>query len=483
MNVSLPPASGPTPEQLNLLWRSCAQSAADDTPERACQRLADCISEISGVPAMVFRRRHSPWKLVVSSGVPGPIALPHPDALEGLGTTGPKIDAVKGAPNWASVRIPGDRSGYWILLVPAEWKDLEWLPRFAETVALALKIPTNRRVVQRAEDLAAVGYAVARRLGQLHDADELHQSVLESAARIVRAQRASLIRYEPREERLAVVATVGHPLEHVQHHRIDPGVGIVGSVFATGKPVLVRNVERMPWTANPDRAYSTGSFMAIPLMAGADTLGVITLADRADGTPFDEADIAAVRLVAAPAALAMSRQRLTEQVRELAHLSAVDPLTGLFNRRYLQRRLTAELERSRRSGSELAVMMVDVDHFKTINDRLGHAVGDLVLSQVADVLRRAVRLSDVCIRYGGDEFAVLVTESRETALQSAERIRQRVDAISWRGVSSAGDIDVTVSIGVAATEPGDTGDDVLLRADRFLYQAKASGRNCVRPEE
>jgi two-component system cell cycle response regulator len=223
--------------------------------------------------------------------------------------------------------------------------------------------------------------------------------------------------------------------------------------------------------------------MAVPLLAGPDGVGVITLADRAGGAPFDRADLAAVRMIAAPAALALSRQRLMQQTEELAHLAAIDPLTGLFNRRYLQTRLAGELERARRVEADVAVMMVDVDRFKTINDTYGHGVGDLILQHVSDILRRSVRLSDVCTRYGGDEFAIVVPESAHTAPQSAERIRQRIEAYLWRTVAPAVEMQITVSVGVAIAERGEGADDLIGRADRYLYQAKADGRNCVRPAE
>jgi diguanylate cyclase (GGDEF)-like protein len=328
-----------------------------------------------------------------------------------------------------------------------------------------------------------MGYAVSRKLGQIADERELHQFVIDAAAKIASAERGTLARYRHKDGKLTMAATVGYPVEKVEHVRVTPGNGLVGGVFTSKKPLLVRDLTRLPWMPGRRRRYKTQSFMAVPLLAGPDGIGVITLADRTDGAPFDRADLAAVRMIAAPAALALSRQRLLHQTEELAHLAAIDPLTGLFNRRYLQTRLAGELERARRVDSDVAVMMVDVDKFKSINDTHGHAVGDLILQHVSDILRRSVRLSDVCTRYGGDEFAIVVPESAHTAPQSAERIRQRIEGYLWRTVAPAVDVQVTVSVGVAIAERGESAEDLIGRADRFLYQAKADGRNCVRPLE
>jgi diguanylate cyclase (GGDEF)-like protein len=219
----------------------------------------------------------------------------------------------------------------------------------------------------------------------------------------------------------------------------------------------------------------------VPIVGGGESLGVVTLADREDGRPFDRGDVTVVRVLSSLASLALMRQALACEAIELAHMAAIDPLTGLFNRRYLQTRLQAEIERSRRTGISLALLMVDVDTFKGINDRLGHQVGDAVLRRVADILRRSIRMSDVCTRYGGDEFSILVSENASSAAQTAERIRQRMEAYRWDALGIPQNLHVTVSVGMGVIEPGESQDEFLARADRMLYAAKADGRNCVRP--
>jgi len=151
-------------------------------------------------------------------------------------------------------------------------------------------------------------------------------------------------------------------------------------------------------------------------------------------------------------------------------------LTGLFNRHYLDARLHQEIERARRSGTSLTLLLLDIDDFKTVNDTMGHQVGDSILNGVGNVLRSSVRVFDICARLGGDEFAIVLPGSDQArATASAERIRQRIAA---QGSFSAVP-QLTVSLGVAVFRNNDAAEDLIRRADRLLYLAKAQGKNRV----
>ena len=159
-------------------------------------------------------------------------------------------------------------------------------------------------------------------------------------------------------------------------------------------------------------------------------------------------------------------------MRKLAEMSTTDALTGLANRRKLMERLKHEIARATRSGRPLALLMLDLDHFKDVNDRLGHQKGDEVLRRCAEVAQRNVRKIDLVARYGGEEFAIVLPESGLAAARTAaERIRSRMEAL--------GEGMPTVSIGLVLWQPGWTSDDLLARADKALYGAKARGRNCL----
>ena len=169
--------------------------------------------------------------------------------------------------------------------------------------------------------------------------------------------------------------------------------------------------------------------------------------------------------------------------RVLAEVSARDALTGLYNRWYVIEKIESEINRSLRHGSPMALLMIDLDHFKDVNDTYGHTAGDEILRDVARVLKESCRVYDVPGRYGGEEFCVILPE---TTLRSTPTVAERIRARLEQNAREIGGepVVVTASIGIAAVE-GDPADPVLSpgmlieRADRALYSAKNHGRNCV----
>ncbi|MGH6648853.1 GGDEF domain-containing protein [Aquabacterium sp.] len=177
-------------------------------------------------------------------------------------------------------------------------------------------------------------------------------------------------------------------------------------------------------------------------------------------------------------------RNLSDVNLQLQQLSRVDVLTTLFNRRHFQEYLQGIWERARHEGSEVAIVMMDVDHFKRYNDHYGHPAGDECLKQVASVMQNSLRHpGDMVARYGGEEFiAVLPGATRALAHQAAERVRQAVETMAMRHESSETLPLVTVSLGVAccnAAEAGASADGLMAQADRALYEAKRQGRNRV----
>ena len=172
----------------------------------------------------------------------------------------------------------------------------------------------------------------------------------------------------------------------------------------------------------------------------------------------------------------LNRISLEDQYKQLETETVTDPLTGLYNRRALKEDLLKEMARSERSGDPFCIMLVDIDHFKDINDSFGHSEGDSVIREMAELMRNTVRLSDRVYRYGGEEFLVILPEIvGSAALQAGERLRIDVEKKRFSGLTRP----VTVSIGVAQNDP-EMGMDVLInRADRHMYRAKENGRNCV----
>jgi two-component system, cell cycle response regulator len=169
--------------------------------------------------------------------------------------------------------------------------------------------------------------------------------------------------------------------------------------------------------------------------------------------------------------------------RKLVDAALREPLTGLYSRRHFQERFAAEVAVSHRHGRPLSLLLVDVDHFKRVNDRYGHLAGDEVLKTVAQALTQGTRIEDIPARFGGEEFVVLAREAdAESAMALGERLRQLVEIAQTRW-ESGGEIPVgiavTVSVGVAQLGPDENERDLFLRADAATYEAKKQGRNRV----
>ena len=174
--------------------------------------------------------------------------------------------------------------------------------------------------------------------------------------------------------------------------------------------------------------------------------------------------------------LAQAMRELTQKNKLIEELTVTDALTGLGNRRRFDERLSAEIARARRDKTAMSMVMLDIDHFKAVNDSLGHDAGDLVLKQLSRLLALHVRAIDSAIRFGGEEFVVLMPGAcAAEAAQTAERLRQALEAHFKNGITPG----LTASFGVAELLPGELGRQLLKRSDAAMYRAKQQGRNCV----
>ncbi|MEO7744705.1 MAG: diguanylate cyclase [Actinomycetota bacterium] len=252
---------------------------------------------------------------------------------------------------------------------------------------------------------------------------------------------------------------------------IDLGVGVVGRAAKYGRAAHGATV--LSGARGATGQPSGGASTAVPLVVGARIIGVLELG-LAPGHQLGDEQIEVIETLSIHAATAIEAARLHEGAE---HASEHDPLTRLANRRRLTTDLAQEVERSLRYGRPLAFLMLDLDHFKTINDTHGHARGDDVLQDVAALITDLLRSTDTAYRYGGEEIAVLVRESDAACAQVlAERLRSQIEATF--GVT--GETGVTASIGVAAMPTHAASAQGLIEAaDTAMYAAKAQGRNRV----
>jgi len=450
------------------------------------------ITEVSGTlhtRVCLFQRIDRGWVLIAQTR--GGLRVPISDLHLALSSvpaddpTAPVDLQACGEGIWTALSLK-DPDGPWMaMLLDVKSTILDdMLTPFAMLLSFAFRCVREREVRRHAERLLGDGYRMARRLSRLGSLEIVYQRIVEQVSRTLEADRVALALYRPEEDRLAIVATHGYPASAVKDVRIEPGSWVIGHVYSSGRPVAVPDIRQIPGMSRERLQYRTFSFAAVPVSAGTETIGVLSATDKRDGSTFDRQDTVALRTFSAFAALALMAARSDTEVRRLAYAATVDSLTGLFNRPYLDARLHQEVERARRGASSLTVLMADIDDFKTINDTNGHQVGDVVLQEVGSILRSAVRIFDVCSRYGGDEFAILIPSGdRSSAAACAERIRQRVSEYRPGAEDRSRLPRLTMSIGVAVIETGDAPADLIRRADRRLYLAKAEGKNRVRAND
>ncbi len=250
-----------------------------------------------------------------------------------------------------------------------------------------------------------------------------------------------------------------------------------------GQPQSFRRGEKASACRHIDVTEVTES-LCVPFMAQGEALGIVSLQMRRNQEQQEpaprssgEAERQLAAVLAKQVALALGNLKLRESLR---NQSICDPLTGLFNRRYMEESLEREFSRANRNKTSVAIVMMDIDHFKRFNDTFGHQAGDTLLRTLGDFLRRNTRGQDIACRYGGEEFALVLTDSNLAgALQRAGILRQQVKQLS---VEYAGQLlgAISVSIGVALfPDHGTTMGDVLRASDQALYSAKREGRDRV----
>ncbi|WP_433370860.1 diguanylate cyclase [Actinoplanes sp. CA-142083] len=326
-------------------------------------------------------------------------------------------------------------------------------------------------------------------LSSTHDVDRILQVILRTALAATGARSGLVLLLDPAGGQLVARCAIGLtgawdlPDDKLATMRLPVGSGVLGAVAAAGEPR--RGHGELASTEPPCRTYVAVPIRApvvddplLPSEPTPATLGVLALYDRVGGDDFDDADLRTLRTFAGQAGVAVHNVRVHEEAQRL---SLTDPLTGLWNYRYLRESLRREVERASRFGRMLAVLVLDLDHFKEVNDTYGHAAGDAVLGEFARRIRIGLREVDVAFRQGGEEFVVLLPETDAyggaiVAERLGAVVRDRPVPIEGRGA-----IPVTVSIGVAVfPEHGADAQRVLQAADDALYAAKSAGRDTYR---
>jgi diguanylate cyclase (GGDEF)-like protein len=353
---------------------------------------------------------------------------------------------------------------------------------FCRDIAMPFEVLRLREELERRMRAATHLQAFTERINSVNP-EEAYTTILRHSAELLRAERGSLMLFDETANELSVKAAVGPHAERTRESRMRLGDGVSGTVLREGRPVVVSDVTTAAGVepAPAERSYKTGSFISYPITIAGRKVGVLNVTDKAGGGSYDEVDLGLLDMIAPQMALALDRAEWHQKATQFQLLSITDPLTGLLNRRYLEERLSEELERSKRHKFPMSFMMVDIDDFKNYNDTHGHQAGDLALEMTAQCLKSALRSADVASRYGGEEFSILLPQtSLSEAHVIAERIRRRVERTHFPHGKTQPLGAVTVSIGISAFGEGlDTPASIIYAADQALYTAKSRGKNCV----
>ena len=340
--------------------------------------------------------------------------------------------------------------------------------------AMTDELRRNLRELERSrQELRDSLERIGDTLTATHDLDGLLQVTLDTAQVTIGA-RAGAVLHRSGDE-LALIAEQGLDESGLPAPAlVTPGVGVLGRVVSTGASVRGRLGSSGALTPAPDEP-AAGQVLAVPLRSMGAVVGVLALYRAEDDREFEAPDEDALGTLAGQASIALDNVHLH---REAQRLSTTDPLTGLWNFRYLSMSLAREIERSTRFDRPLAVLMLDLDFFKAVNDQHGHARGDAVLRELAERVQEQIREVDTFARYGGEEFVIVLPETTvEGAAQLADRICAAVRRAPFRSDGEV-PLDVTVSVGGAAfPEHGSSPATLMRAADKALYVAKEQGRD------
>lgn len=323
---------------------------------------------------------------------------------------------------------------------------------------------------------------VCDRLESVEDGDKLTATFVNSLSELFNVDKVSFMLLDEIKGELSIKAFQGLNPEAAAG-KVKLGESFSGRVAQEGKPLLVKNVENEYPGLRKGRLshYSSNSFVIVPVKSGEKTIGVVSLTDRKDKELFNEYDVKALYLAGSYFALLAERNKLLKRNKEI---SILDPLTNLFNHSYFHEQLLEEIYRAERYKRPLSIIITNIDNFSDYNRGHGHAAGDNVLKQISKIIRENVRQADMVCRYSGEEFSVILPETKlKEAIFVAEKINERIRGAVFTETNSKksflGIQRLTASVGITEHRVGLTKEELIQHAVSAVREAKQKGKNCV----
>jgi diguanylate cyclase (GGDEF)-like protein len=317
-------------------------------------------------------------------------------------------------------------------------------------------------------------------LASVYDMETLITAVLERINVIIPAKNWSLLLIDPMSGELYFAVVVGVASEAVKDIRLKPGEGIAGAVVQTGRPIFIPDVNQDPrFCSRVDSmtGFDTKSIIAQPLIVRGEVIGVFEVINVEDERFFREKYLPHLRILADYVAIAVDNVRNLQKLKTRTY---IDEVTGFYNTRYLIQKMDHLIPQLRERGEHFSLIFLDLDNFKIVVDNHGHLRGTKLLSEIAWVLHKELGPDDSLVRYGGDEFVILLPRRPQgEALEITRRLRQTLNHTAFLQDEGLG-IKVTASYGIA-TLPEDAQDreTLLAIADRALFGSKGLGRDRI----
>lgn len=343
-----------------------------------------------------------------------------------------------------------------------------------------LLINAEQKNQQKAEEMLSAYqklYKLNLQLSNTDNLSKLYSTVVDYATELTHSPAGSLAIFKEETGEMAMAASKGFSNHFSRTYiwQVRKG-GLTSHILNQREPLLVDNLRKYPMYDNPVLlAEKIRSLGAMTLWNEGKIMGILYINDYKIRR-YSEKEISILSLISTLAAASMARAKMLESTRLIA---ITDDLTGLYNHRHLVQQLSVEIARTQRYSRPLALVMLDIDHFKQYNDTHGHLKGNDVLRKIGEIIRQNIRQTDIAARYGGEEFSVIMPEtSALTGKTIAERLRKQIESYPFKGKGSQSNGRITASFGIAAyPENAASTHELINETDRALYQAKEAGRN------